>query len=235
MTLFESEIRKLNIPKCVMDDIVSLRNICMEAEQQQQQPQQQNQQSAQPQQQAATPQQNTNQAQPQQNTQPQQPAQQGQEGQQPAQDNGQQQPQQQNQQATQTQGNQKVPENINENQVDSDKLMKFFDKFLNKCQSDVKARLIKEFGENANNIISEVERYVKADAPMDFNETIRPWLVKDGKNPTQQVVDAVRQRLQKYFGVKFSEDNSKQESKPEQKQAPQENTENKGEQQESKQ
>lgn len=236
MTLFESEIRKLNIPKCVMDDIVSLRNICLEAEQQpqpQQQPKPQAAQPAQPQNQAANPQQTAPQAQPQQNTQQQAP-QQGQTQEQQTPKNNEQQAQPQNQQATQQQGNQQqgnqqTPENITENQVDDNKLMALFNKFIAKCQSDVKARLIKDFGEeNVNKFMPEVESAAQVNGTINFDREILPWLSKDGKHPEQNVIDGVRQRLQKYFGVKFAEPKKAQEDKTEQKQ---EQTESNGGQQ----
>ena len=205
MTLFESEIRKLNLPGCIIDSIMSLRNICMEAGeqpaqqpvQQQTQPQQQN--TTQPQaQQNAQPQANTEQGQQpaQENTQPQvQPQQQAPQQQQP--------PPQQNQQASQNQNAQ-----ITENQVNADKLMESFNTYLEDCKKKVEAVLIKQFGENGKTIIDEVNQYVKSNEPIDFDVEIVP-LLKNGKEaPQQKVIDDVRNRLQKYFGLKIKESKS---------------------------
>lgn len=232
MTLFESEIRKLNIPRCIMDSIVSLRNICMEAEQQQpqqaaqpaqQQPQQPQQQpQPKPQQNAAPQQQPAPQAQPQQNAQQtaQQPANGNQQGQtqQPAQDNSQQQQPTQPQQANKAQGNQQIPENIDENQVDSNKLLKQFNNFLEGCKKRVEERLITDFGDKGKTIIETVKEYTKTGSPIDFDMEILPLLTKNGEAPTKKVINEVRDRLQKYFGLKISEAKPKQQQKPENKQ-----------------
>lgn len=234
MTLFESEIRKLNIPRCIMDSIVALRNICMEAEQQQQpqqaaqpaqqQPQQQQQQQPQPkpQQNAAPQQQPAPQAQPQQNAQqtPQQPAAGNQQGQnqQPAQENGQQQQPAQPQQENNAQGNKQIPENIDENQVDSNKLLKQFNNFLEGCKKRVEERLISDFGDKGKTIIETVKEYTKTGSPIDFDMEILPLLTKNGEAPTKKIINEVRDRLQKYFGLKISEPKQKQQQKPENKQ-----------------
>ena len=99
MTLFESTIRKLNIPRCVIDDIITIRNICMEAEQPQpKQPDNQQQNATQTQAQPKQPnnqQQNATQTQNQTNTNQQEDA-----------------PQEQHQ------NTENVPQNIEETQVD---------------------------------------------------------------------------------------------------------------------
>lgn len=206
MTLFESEIRKLNLPGCIIDSIMSLRNICMEAgEQPAQQPVQK-----QPVQQPPQPpqQQNTTQPQTQQNT----PAQANTpQGQQPAKGNTQPQAQtqaqpqpqtkpQQNQQASQNQNGQ-----ITENQVNANKLMESFNTYLEDCKKKVEGVLVKQFGENGKTIIDEVNQYVKTNEPIDFDVEIVP-LLKNGKEaPQQKVIDDVRNRLQKYFGLKIKE------------------------------
>ncbi len=218
MTLFESEIRKLNIPRCIMDSIVSLRNICMEAEQPQ--PQQatqpaQKQPQPKPQQNAAPQQQPAPQAQPQQNAPQtaQQPAAGNQQGQtqQPAQENGQPQQTAQPQQANNEQGNQQIPENIDENQVDSNKLLKQFNNFLEGCRKRVEERLISDFGDKGKTIIETVKEYTKTGSPIDFDMEILPLLTKNGEAPTKKVINEVRDRLQKYFGLKISKPKQKQQ------------------------
>jgi len=230
MTLFESEIRKLNIPRCIMDSIVSLRNICMEAEQPQpQQATQPAQKQPQPQQQQPKPQQNAApqqqpapQAQPQQNAPQtaQQPAAGNQQGQTqpPAQENGQPQQTAQPQQANNAQGKQQIPENIDENQVDSNKLLKQFNNFLEGCRKRVEERLIADFGDKGKTIIETVKEYTKTGSPIDFDMEILPLLTKNGEAPTKKVINEVRDRLQKYFGLKISEPKQKQQQKNENKQ-----------------
>lgn len=185
---------------------MSLRNICMEAgEQPAQQPVQK-----QPVQQPPQPpqQQNTTQPQTQQNT----PAQANTpQGQQPAKGNTQPQAQtqaqpqpqtkpQQNQQASQNQNGQ-----ITENQVNANKLMESFNTYLEDCKKKVEGVLVKQFGENGKTIIDEVNQYVKTNEPIDFDVEIVP-LLKNGKEaPQQKVIDDVRNRLQKYFGLKIKE------------------------------
>lgn len=225
MTLFESSLRKLNLPKCVIDDIVSIRNICMEAEQPQPaqpaQPQAANQQNATP------PQNNTQQAQPTANAQATTTPQQGQ-----AQPNAQANPQAQGQAQPNAQGNpqeQGQPQgnqtntqepqqenNISEDQIDSKKLMTEFNNYLKGCQENVKKALAKQFGENANAIIDEVNQYVKSNSPINFDEEIAPLLKVDGKFADQKVVEDVKQRLQKYFGLKIATAEQEPDEKQEQ-------------------
>lgn len=211
MTLFESSLRKLNLPKFVIDDIVSIRNICMEAEQPQ--PAQPAQPQAANQQNATTPQNNPQQAQPTANAQAQTTPQQGQ-----AQPNAQGNPQAQ----AQPQGNQQQKQepvqqenNLSEDQIDSKKLMAQFDNYLKGCQENVKKALATQFGENANAIINEVNQYVKSNSPINFDEEIVPLLKVNGKFADQKVVDDVKQRLQKYFGLKIAT----AEEEPDEKQA----------------
>lgn len=224
MTLFESSLRKLNLPKCIMDDIVSLRNICMEAEQTQPtQPAQPAQPQAAPKQ-NATPQQNNPQpAQPQANAQAKTTPQQGQ-----AQPNAQGNPQAQGQPQG-NQANKQAPQkenNLTEDQIDSNKLMAQFNNYLKGCQENVKKALATQFGENANAIINEVNQYVKSNSPINFDEEIVPLLKVNGKFADQKVVEDVKQRLQKYFGLKIAtaeqEPNETQEQ-PQQQNAAQAN------------
>ena len=198
MTLFESSLRKLNLPKCVMDDIVSIRNICMEAEQPQ--PAQPAQPQATKQQNATTPQNNPQQAQPTANAQAQ----------------GQPQGNQQQKQEPAQQEN-----NLSEDQIDSNKLMAQFNNYLKGCQENVKKALATQFGENANAIINEVNQYVKSNSPINFDEEIVPLLKVNGKFADQKVVDDVKQRLQKYFGLKIA--TSEQEPNETQEQPKQQN------------
>lgn len=227
MTLFESSLRKLNLPKCVMDDIVSIRNICMEAEQPQ--PAQPAQPQAAKQQNATTPQNNPQQAQPTANAQAQTTPQQGQ-----AQPNAQGNPQAQGQAQPNAQGNsqeQGQPQgnqtnkqesqqenNLSEDQIDSKKLMAQFDNYLKGCQENVKKALTTQFGENANAIINEVNQYVKSNSPINFDEEIVPLLKVNGKFADQKVVDDVKQRLQKYFGLKIATAEQEPDEKKEQPQ-----------------
>lgn len=199
MTLFESSLRKLNLPKCVIDDIVSIRNICMEAEQPQ--PAQPAQPQAAKQQNATTAQNNPQQAQPTANAQAQTTPQQAQ-AQPNAQENTQAQGQPQGNQA-----NKQAPQkenNLTEDQIDSNKLMAQFNNYLEGCKENVKKALATQFGENANAIINEVNQYVKSNTPINFDEEIVPLLKVNGKFADQKVVEDVKQRLQKYFGLKIA-------------------------------
>lgn len=204
MTLFESTINKLNIPRYVIDDIISIRNICMEAEQQtpaaQQQPPAQ---PAQPQQPAQKqppqqpPQQNATQAQPQQKAAPQQATEQPAKEQPQAQENAQPQQPQQNKQD--------IPQNIEENQVNSGVLMKVFNKFLKDCQDKVTQYLVNKFGqENADNIIKNITPYMNGAEPINFKQVIFPYLLVNGKSNPQDVKD-VSEKLKKYFGLEYAD------------------------------
>jgi hypothetical protein len=206
MTLFESTINKLNIPRYVIDDIISIRNICMEAEQetpaaQQQPPAQpaQPQQPAQkqpPQQPPQPPQQNATQAQPQQKAAPQQATEQPVKEQPQAQENAQpQQPQQK----------QDIPQNIEENQVNSGVLMKVFNKFLKDCQGKVTQYLVNKFGQEiADNIIKNITPYMNGAEPISFKQVIFPYLLVNGKSNPQDVKD-VSEKLKKYFGLEYAD------------------------------
>lgn len=206
MTLFESTINKLNIPRYVIDDIISIRNICMEAEQQtpaaQQQPPAQPAQPQQPaqkqpsQQPPQPPQQNATQAQPQQKAAPQQATGQPVKEQPQAQENAQ--PQQQQKQ-------QDIPQNIEENQVNSGVLMKVFNKFLKDCQDKVTQYLVNKFGqENADNIIKNITPYMNGAEPINFKQVIFPYLLVNGKSNPQDVKD-VSEKLKKYFGLEYAD------------------------------
>lgn len=226
MTLFESSIRTLNIPEYVMDDIVSIRNICMEAEQPQQpaqsqaanhaQPQQAHQQKpaqAQPQQ-PANQQQNAAQAQPQQNANPQAGTQQGQPQ---AQGNAQQQQPQQNAQ--------EVPQNIEETQVDANQLMKAFNNYLSGCQQKLTKMLTSKFGQDAKTAIDNVKSYVESNSQIDFNKEVAPFLSVNGKPISDpKVIDGIRKNLEKYFGAKFvsSTPEEKKQEQPNPQAQPQE-------------
>lgn len=217
MTLFESSLRKLNLPKCVMDDIVSLRNICMEAEQPQPaKPTQPAQPQATHKQNVTTQQNKPQQTQPQANTQASTAPQQGQ-AQPNAQANAQAQGQPQgNQQQKQEPAQQE--NNLSEDQIDSNKLMAQFNNYLKGCQENVKKALTTQFGENANAIINEVNQYVKSNSPINFDEEIVPLLKVNGKFADQKVVDDVKQRLQKYFGLKIATAEQEPDEKKEQPQ-----------------
>lgn len=233
MTLFESTIRKLNIPKCVIDDIVAIRNICMEAEQPQQPAQkqatnpaqQQQQKPTQPQQpasqqqkptqpqQPANQQQNAAQAQTQQNANPQTGTQQGQ---QQAQGNAQQQPQQ---------NAEEVPQNIEESQVNANKLMEAFNNYLSGCQKKFTQMLESKFGQDAQTAINNVKQYVESNSKIDFNKEVAPFLTVNGKPITdQKVIDGIRNNFKKYFGATFVSDKpeAKPQEQPKQQSKPQE-------------
>lgn len=222
MTLFESEIRKLNIPEFVMDSVVSIRNICMEAEQpaqkpatqpaqqQPKQPQQQNtsQQNASPQQ--PQPQQNA----PQQNAPTQAGAEQAQ-GQKPAQENPQEQGQQQTPQNN-NQANQQDVGNITEDKVDKNKLLKAFNDYLAGCKQKLQKKIENDFPEYGKTIMGKVIQAAKENSPLDFNTEIASFLTQNGKLVTDKnVLNDIRGRLEKYFGVKFkSGQSAAQEKKP---------------------
>ncbi len=225
MTLFESTIQKLNIPRCVIDDIVAIRNICMEAEQPQQpaqaqaakpaqpqQPPQQNPAQSQPQQ-PANKQQDAAQAQPQQNANPQAGNQQGQPQ---AQGNAQQQPQQ---------NQQEIPQNIEENQVDSNKLMAVFNNYLSSCQKKFTKMLESKFGQNAQTAINNVKQYVESNSKIDFNKEVAPFLTVNGQPVTDpKVIDGIRKNFEKYFGASFVSDKpeEKKQEQPKPQAQPQE-------------
>lgn len=227
MTLFESIIQKLNIPRCIVDDIVAMRNICMESEQSQQQtqkqapnptkPQQpaQQQKPAQPQtQQTANQQQNAAQAQPQQNANPQAGTQQGQ---QQVQENTQQQQSQQNAE--------EVPQTIEENQVDAKKLMAVFNDYLSGCQQKLTKMLTSKFGQDAQTAIDNVKSYVESNSQIDFNKEVAPFLSVNGKPISDpKVIDGIRKNLEKYFGAKFvsSTPEEKKQEQPKPQAQPQE-------------
>lgn len=224
MTLFESTIRKLNIPRFVMDDIVAIRNICMEAEQpaQQQaaQPAKQEQSQQQPAQQQQQQPQNANQQQPQQNAQNNSGAQQEQ-GQQASQDKPNGQAQQQKAQA-----NQKIPDNIQEDQVDAGKLMKAFNNYLEQCKQKLQKKIEMDFGEDGKTIVQTVLSHVSSKSPINFDEEISPYLMKNGKLITDKnVINDIRGRLEKYFGVTFMNGQApvKKQEQPNQQNGEQEN------------
>ena len=230
MTLFEASIHKLDIPKCVMDDIVAIRNICMEAEapaqpqeaKPAQQPQKQTQ--PQPQQQNATPQQPQQQP-PQQNAQAQAGAEQAQ-GQQPAQEAPQEKGQPQTPQNNQA--NQQADGNITEDKVDKNKLLKEFNNYLAACKQKLQKKIENDFPEYGKTIMGKVIQAAKENSPLDFNTEIASFLTQNGKLVTDKnVLNDIRGRLEKYFGVKFKEGQpAAQEQKPQDKpngeQAPQE-------------
>lgn len=221
-SLFEASVDKLNIPEEMKTAIKEINNVCLEAEGDGKNytPNPKDDKHG------FTPvpkeyikknkKQNAPQAQPQQNANQQAGAPQGQaQGQQPQQGNNQQQPQQQKQQAPNQQNNQQIPENIDKNQVDSNKLMKQFNSFLEGCKKKVESRLMTEFGENAKKIIETVKRYVDSDSEINFDEEIVPLLTKNGQAPSKQVVNDVRNRLHKYFGLKIRDSQPKQQPQSE--------------------
>lgn len=222
MTLFESIIQKLNIPRCIIDDIVAMRNICMESEQSQQQTQKQATNPTQPQQpaqqqkpaqaqpqQPANQQQNATQAQPPQNANPQAGTQQGQPQ---AQGNAQQQQPQKNAQ--------EVHQNIEENQVDANKLMKAFNNYLSGCQQNLTKMLTSKFGQDAKTAIDNVKSYVESNSQIDFNKEVAPFLSVNGKPISDpKVIDGIRKNLEKYFGANFA--SSKPEEKKQEQPKPQ--------------
>lgn len=231
MTLFEASMHKLNIPKCVMDDIVAIRNICMEAEapaqpqatQPAQQPQKQTQ--PQPQQQNAAPQQPQQQP-PQQNAQVQAGAEQAQ-GEQPAKEPPQEQAQPQTPQDNK-QANQQDEGNITEDKVDKNKLLKEFNNYLAACKQKLQKKIENEFPEHGKTIMGKVIQAAKENSPLDFNTEIASFLTQNGKVITDKnVLNDIRGRLEKYFGVKFkagqpAAQEQKPQAKPNGEQAPQE-------------
>lgn len=213
MTLFESEIRKLNIPVFVMDSVVSIRNICMEAEApaqpqaaqpSQQPPQQTPPQPQEPQQQNTSQQNAAPQAQPQ--MQPAAPTQAGAEqaqgektAQEVPQDNGQQQNPQNN-----NQDNQQADENITEDKVDKNKLLTKFNNYLAGCKKKLQTKIETDFPEYGKTIMGKVIQAAQEDSPLDFNREIASFLTQNGKLVTDKnVLNDIRGRLEKYFGVKF--------------------------------
>lgn len=202
MTLFESTVRKLNIPRCVIDDIMAIRNICMEAEQTQKQPSNPQQNAPQAQKQPSNPQQNATQAQSQENANQQAGAPQGQ------------------QNATETA--EEVSHTIEENQVDANKLMTVFNNYLSGCQHKFTNMLTSKFGQDAQTAIDNVKSYVASNSQIDFNKEVAPFLTVNG-NPISdpKVIDGIRKNFAKYFGAEFlsSKPKEKKQEQP-QEQAP---------------
>lgn len=201
MTLFEATIHKLNIPRCVMDDIVAIRNICMEAEQTQTQTQTQIKTQTQP----SNQQQNAPQTQKQENANQQAGAPQGQ------------------QHATETA--EEVSQNIEENQVDVNKLMTAFNNYLSGCQQKFTKMLTSNFGQDAQTAIDNVKSYVASNSQIDFNTEVAPFLTVNG-NPISdpKVIDGIRKNFAKYFGANFvgSKPKEKQQEQTKQSDQPQE-------------
>ena len=212
MTLFESTIRKLNIPRCVIDDIITIRNICMEAEQPQpKQPDNQQQNATQTQAQPKQPdnqQQNATQTQTQ--TQPKQPDNQQQNATQTQ--NQTNTNQQEDAPQEQHQNTEDVPQNIEETQVDVKKLMNVFNDYMSGCQKKLTNSLISKFGQDAQTAIDNVKSYAESNSQIDFNKEVAPFLSVNG-NPVSdpKVLDEIRKQLAKYFGANFVS------SKPEEK------------------
>lgn len=211
-----------------MDDIVAIRNICMEAEAPAQpqaaQPAQQPQQQTQPQPQQ---QQNASQQQPpQQNAQAQAGAEQAQ-GEQPAQETPQEQGQQQTPQNNE-QANQQDDGNITEDKVDKNKLLKVFNNYLAGCKQKLQKKIETDFPEHGKTIMGKVIQAAKENSPLDFNTEIASFLTQNGKVITDKnVLNDIRGRLEKYFGVKFKSgqpdaQEQKQQDNPNGEQAPQE-------------
>lgn len=182
------------------------------AQPQQQPPQQQNPAQTQPQQ-PANKQQDAAQAQPQQNANPQAGNQQGQPQ---AQENAQQQPQQ---------NQQEVPQYIEENQVDSNKLMAVFNNYLSSCQKKFTKMLESKFGQNAQTAINNVKQYVESNSKIDFNKEVAPFLTVNGQPITDpKVIDGIRNNFKKYFGATFVSDKpeEKKQEQPKPQAQPQE-------------
>ena len=230
MTLFESTIRKLNIPRCVIDDIMAIRNICMEAEQPQpKQPDNQQQNATQAQ---VQPKQTNNQ---QEQTQPKQPDNQQQNATQtqaqPKQPDNQQQNATQTQNQTNTnqqedapqeqhQNTEDVPQNIEETQVDVKKLMNVFNDYMSGCQKKLTNSLISKFGQDAQTAIDNVKSYVESNSQIDFNKEVAPFLSVNGSPVSDpKVLDEIRKQLAKYFGANFV--SSKPEEKTQETEKPQ--------------
>lgn len=230
MTLFESTIRKLNIPRCVIDDIITIRNICMEAEQPQPKPTDNQQQNAT--QTHAQPKQTDNQqeqAQPKQQDNKQQNTTQTQNKTKQADNQQQNATQAQNQTNAnqqedapqeQHQNTEDVPQNIEETQVDVNKLMNVFNNYMSGCQKKLTQSLISKFGQDAQTAIDNVKSYVESNSQIDFNKEVAPFLSVNG-NPVSdpKVLDEIRKQLAKYFGANFV--SSKPEEKTQETEKPQ--------------
>lgn len=200
MTLFESAIRKLNLPSAIIDGITAIRNICMEADEQP---------VATPTAESATdkePTSNKNQEeQPRQQGNNQQTASTTPDAPSNSPDGNNKQEKVNTDQPTNKQPNRPEEEKINEGQVDATKLMRMFENYLDGCKQKVKAALVRQFGENGKIIIEEVEKYIKSGSPINFDDEIVPLLrTNDKEYPDQKVIDDVRNRLQKYFGLKLA-------------------------------
>jgi len=191
-----------------------------------QQPQKQTQ--PQPQQQNTAPQQPQQQP-PQQNAQAQAGTEQSQ-GEQPAKElpqaQGQPQTPQDNKQANQA--NQQDDGNITEDKVDKNKLLKEFNNYLAACKQKLQKKIENEFPEHGKTIMGKVIQAAKENSPLDFNTEIASFLTQNGKLVTDKnVLNDIRGRLEKYFGVKFkagqpAAQEQKPQAKPNEEQAPQE-------------
>lgn len=212
-----------------MDSVVSIRNICMEAEAPTQpqaaQPSQQPPQQTPPQQTPPQPQEPQQQNTSQQNVAPQEqqtqqnaPIQAGAEqaqGKQPAQETPQEQGQQQAPQDNK-QDNQQADENITEDKVDKNKLLEEFNNYLAGCKKKLQKKIETDFPEYGKTIMGKVIQAAQEDSPLDFNREIASFLTQNGKLVTDKnVLNDIRGRLEKYFGVKFkSGQPAAQEQKP---------------------
>ena len=222
MTLFEASIHKLNIPRCVMDDIVAIRNICMEAEEQPPQPAQKQPEQPAPQQAQQTQQQtqqntekpqNATQEQPQQNSQQKSGEPQAQ-GQQPSQDNTQ---SQQNGQENK-QDSQEVPDKIEEDQVNKNTLQAMFKNYLEGCRKKVKAYLDGKFGkENGDAILKNIGPYIDGAEPINFKQYVAPYFMVNGQINQQDAKDAT-EKIIKFFGLKLAGEQTDTKQQPAQQQ-----------------
>lgn len=224
MTLFEASIHKLNIPKCVMDDIVAIRNICMEAEEQPQQPaQKQPEQPAPPQAQPTQAQTQTQQP-PKQNTEKQQNATQEQPQQKSQQQSGetQAQGQQPSQDHTQSQQNgqenkqdsQEVPDKIEEDQVNKNTLQAMFKNYLEGCRKKVKAYLDGKFGQaNGDAILKNIGPYIDGAEQINFKQYVAPYFMVNGQINQQDARDAT-EKIIKFFGLKLAGEQTDTKQQP---------------------
>ena len=234
MTLFESTIRKLNIPRCVIEDIITIRNICMEAEQPQpKQPDNQQQNATQAQVQPKQTNNQQEQTQPKQQDNKQQNTTQTQNKTKQTDNQQQNATQAQNQTNTnqqedapqeQHQNTEDVPQNIEETQVDVKKLMNVFNDYMSGCQKKLTNSLISKFGQDAQTAIDNVKSYAESNSQIDFNKEVAPFLSVNG-NPVSdpKVLDEIRKQLAKYFGANFV--SSTPEEKKQETEKPQEQQE----------
>ena len=87
-----------------------------------------------------------------------------------------------------------------------------------------------DFGEDGKTIVQTVLSHVSSKSPINFDEEIAPYLMKNGKLITDKnVINDIRGRLEKYFGVTFMNGEAPEKKQEQTKQQKGEQSDNKQE------